>query len=350
MSPSRSPNSSSPSRGGVSGESARMPPSPNSPETTTATPMSPPARASRATSAIPPAATSTPAAAPSSSGTPGQRGDHEPGQHRVRERLRRVRAPQQQDPDAQRPAGEPEDDRLDERALHDPAGQHRHQWRVVVVRDADGLAGRRRGSRARRRRCGAGRRCVSVVSGAPNATWPWLRHSTRGHARACATSWVATSSARPSACSSAKTRSICAALGRSTPDSGSSSSSSGASCTSARAISTRWRWPPLSVPNRARACSASPTRASAASALRPVRARDALEPRRAPVGAHQRDVVRARPGSRAARPRSAARTRAGPRAPPRPSGTAARPAARGRASSCRRRWARAPRRSRPPRP
>ena len=165
---------------------------------------------------------------------------------------------------------------------------------VVVSGGRRSRPGRsRRGPRARRRRSRAARRWSASRPGAPNATWPWLRHSTRGHARACATSCVATSSARPSARSSAKTCSICAALGRSTPDSGSSSSSTGASCTSARAISTRWRWPPESVPKRACACSVEPDARERRVRPRPVLARHAPVPRRPPVGAHQRDVVRA---------------------------------------------------------
>ena len=56
-----------------------MPPSPNRPETTTATPTSPPARTSRATSAIPAAATSTPPAAPISSGMPASAAITRPG-------------------------------------------------------------------------------------------------------------------------------------------------------------------------------------------------------------------------------------------------------------------------------
>src|SRR5262245_55537312 len=56
-----------------------MPPSPNSPETTTATPPSPPARAPRATRAIPPAASSTPPAAPRISGTPASAATTSPG-------------------------------------------------------------------------------------------------------------------------------------------------------------------------------------------------------------------------------------------------------------------------------
>ena len=42
------------------------------------------------------------------------------------------------------------------------------------------------------------------------------------------------------------------ALAGSTPDSGSSSRSTGASCTSARASSARWRWPPERLPKRMR--------------------------------------------------------------------------------------------------
>ena len=58
-----------------------------------------------------------------------------------------------------------------------------------------------------------------------------------------------------SASSSASSRS---ALGASRPVNGSSSSMSGASCTSARATSTRWRWPPDSSPNVSPARSRQP--------------------------------------------------------------------------------------------
>ena len=327
-----------------------MPPSPNRPETTTATPMSPPARASRATSAIPPAATSTPAAAPNSERHPGERGDHEAGQHRVRERFRRVRPPQQQDPDAQRPAREPEDDRLDERALHDPAGQHQlvawswcetqTAW-LRAVEDHELVAVGR----------GAARRSSACVAGAPKATWPWLRHSTRGHALRLR-DVVGRHQQR-------------AALGLQLRE-------HALDLRRARAVDARQR---LVEQQQRRVlderagdqdalalAAAERPEARVRPARRAPRARAPRRPSRGPSRA-----TRLNHGVRPYAPISAtscARDReVEPRAlglrhvrrparelHRRPSGTAARPAARGTASSCRRRWARAPRRSRPPRP
>ena len=57
------------------GESASIPPSPNSVETQTATPTSAPSRWSRATSAMPAAATSTPADRAEQQRGAGERGD-----------------------------------------------------------------------------------------------------------------------------------------------------------------------------------------------------------------------------------------------------------------------------------
>ena len=48
-----------------------------------------------------------------------QRGDDEPGQHPVADRLRRVRVAIEQHPDAERPAGDREDQHLDQRAHDD---------------------------------------------------------------------------------------------------------------------------------------------------------------------------------------------------------------------------------------
>ncbi len=76
-------------------------------------------------------------------------------------------------------------------------------------------------------------------------------------------------------------------------DSGSSSSSTRLSCSSARAIRTRWRWPPDSAPKRLRARSARPTRSSAARAASRSARGERPPRRRAAVGAHQHDVERA---------------------------------------------------------
>ena len=124
---------------------------------------------------------------------------------------------------------------------------------------------------------------VSAAAGGPNATWRRLRQRTRSNMRAPSTSWVDTSSVRPSARSSPNRRPIRSALAGSTPLSGSSSSSTRASCASARAISTRWRWPPDSSPKRTSALSASPTRSRASMAARRSAAR---------AGSHQRPPAR----------------------------------------------------------
>ena len=119
VTPSRSPNSSSPSRGGVSGESARMPPSPNSPETTTATPTSPRTSGDRGSRRR-----ARPAAAPKISGSPASAAITSPGSIAWLSDSAAYERLQQQDPHAERPAREPEHDRLHERPLHDPAREH----------------------------------------------------------------------------------------------------------------------------------------------------------------------------------------------------------------------------------
>ena len=128
------------------------------------------------------------------------------------------------------------------------------------------------------------------TSGAPNAIW-WFRHSTRsmrapGRGRA----W-------PPGCRCPRRRArrsapvSRSALAPSRPVNGSSSSRRPASCTSARAISTRWRCPPDSSPNGRPARSASPTRSSAsgAAALGPAWTAPPRQPRQR---AHHRDVER----------------------------------------------------------
>ena len=86
-------------------------------------------------------------------------------------------------------------------------------------------------------------------------------------------------SVRPSAASSANREWMVSALAGSTPASGSSSSSTAASWTSARAMSTRWRWPPDRAPYAVRSSPDRPTRASAARAASRSRRR---------AGSHQR--------------------------------------------------------------
>ena len=122
----------------------------------------------------------------------------------------------------------------------------------------------RRGSRAPRRTSRAAPARSARPRAAPKAICVPLRHSTLSHRRAWSMSCVDTSRPLPSERSSSRMASRPASLARSTPVNGSSSSSSGASCSSARAMSTRWRWPPESAPNRVPACAARPTRSSMA--------------------------------------------------------------------------------------
>ena len=53
---------------------------------------------------------------------PDQRGENQSGQHRVRDRLRRVALPVENDPDPERAADRAQDDQLDQRALADAPG------------------------------------------------------------------------------------------------------------------------------------------------------------------------------------------------------------------------------------
>ena len=160
-------------------------------------------------------------------------------------------------------------------------------------RPGSGSRGRPESPRSRRRRSARARAVSSTSSGAPKAIWRRFRHRTRSHARAWSTSCVAIRIPRPSSASSASSCSSRSALGWSTPVNGSSRSRTGASCTSARATSTRWRCPPESSPNWRRACSARPTRPSAARAAARPPAPGPLPPRQARQRAHQRDVERA---------------------------------------------------------
>ena len=124
----------------------------------------------------------------------------------------------------------------------------------------------------------------------------------RGPRQAPARGRASRSAARgPPPASSASSRSSSSALGWSTPENGSSSSSTGASWTSARATSTRWRWPPESSPNERSARSARPTRSSASSAKRRSARRTGAPPRHARERPHERDVER---GHRVVEPRA----------------------------------------------
>ena len=80
-------------------------------------------RSSRAARAISAAATSDAAGRAEHQRHAGQRGEHEPGQHPVAERLGRVGVALEQDPDAERPAREPEQDHLEQRAPVDAGAE-----------------------------------------------------------------------------------------------------------------------------------------------------------------------------------------------------------------------------------
>ena len=131
--PSRSPNSSSSSRGGASGSSASIAPTPSSAETATATPTSAPIRSSRAASAIAPGRDQRPARGAEHQRRAGQRGDHEPGQQPVAHRLGGVGLAVQQDPHAQRAEGEREDQDLEQRPAGDGVGEHQCSWCSTAI-------------------------------------------------------------------------------------------------------------------------------------------------------------------------------------------------------------------------
>ena len=115
--PSRSPNSSSCSRGGDAGESASIAPRPNSADTQTATPTSPRQALVARHERDPGRRHEHAAGRAEHQRRAGQRGDHEPGQHAVADRLRGVGVAVEQHPHAERPAREREDQHLDQRAL-----------------------------------------------------------------------------------------------------------------------------------------------------------------------------------------------------------------------------------------
>src|SRR6185369_12845552 len=173
----------------------------------------------------------------------GERRDDEPGQHRVRDRLGGVALPVQQDPHAERAAGDRDHQHLDQRALHEGAGERveqpvEHQWSwwwcsTATARSPPGST--TSSAPYVRRRTSV----VSVSAGGPTAICSPCRQTTWSQRRACSTSWVATSRTRPSARSSPNSSSMRAPLAASTPLSGSSSSITGRFCSSARAISTR---------------------------------------------------------------------------------------------------------------
>ena len=298
VTPSRSPNSSSPSRGGTSGDSASIAPSPSSEAIATATPTSPPsrsvarrpARSRRRRPARPPTAPSTQRHA-------GQRGDDQPRQHPVADRLRRVALPVEQHPDAERPAGDREDQHLGQRAptigdrerVGEP-GQHQCScaWcptptarppalehdQLGAVGLAQRLGGEHR-RRAARSRSGAPCRQSDAVPAARLARRRAWRRAGSGPRRAARRT-------RPRSARRWRRR---------RPTAARRAAARGASWTQrardqhALALAAGER-----AERRLRARSASPTRSSAARAASRSARASRRHARRAAVGAHQRDV------------------------------------------------------------
>ena len=104
---------------------------------------------------------------------------------------------------------------------------------------------------------------------------------------ASATSWMLMTAA---SCRSAQISPISRMIWREVLGSrlavGSSTSSSSGSCSSARAMPTRWRWPPESASARLSTCSVRPTRSSSCECLVDVGLREAAQER-----APERDVA-----------------------------------------------------------
>ena len=257
----------------------------------------------------------TPPAAPSTSGSPASAASTSPGSSPWLSDSAAKRLAVQEHPHAERAAGGAEQRELEQRPAHERlvkgSVSQRHPCVVVrVVVEPDG------GAVAEQDQLGAvgALQRLGREHGGGGAE-PALLAVQAQHVvvRARERDVVGGDEQRAAlARSSANSASMRAALTASTPESGSSSSSTRASCTSARAISTRWRWPPDSVAEAARGAVGEADAASAARARSRSRAAEAPPPRRAGVGAHQRDVERAGREVRAAPGRSAARRPARP--------------------------------------
>ena len=202
--PRTSPKSRLCSPGGEDGDSASSTPAPNSVVTTTATAVSRPMAGTWPAAAIASAATSRPAAPPSSSGMPVQRGDDEPRQQRVGQRLGAVGEVVEDDPAARARRRSTPSSATSSSARRPTGSAHgsvsvcsaasisawwwwrRHDRAQLAAGQLDDLA------------AVGGLEHVAVQrlgSGAPKATWRRLRHSTLSHPRAWSTSWVAIISA-----------------------------------------------------------------------------------------------------------------------------------------------------------
>ena len=157
-----------------------------------------------------------------------ERGEHEPGEEAVRERLGAVGEPLGDDPEAERAAeaSRPSQARA-ARGGRCRSGAGRGGSRATSTRQSPcpcswcwtvtRAARRPRARSARARRWPGASRGRGSSAGLPKATWWPFRHSTRSNERALSTSWLATSSVRPSARSSSKTPAISVALAGSTP-------------------------------------------------------------------------------------------------------------------------------------
>ena len=246
--PRMSPNSSVSIPGGESGESASSTPSPNIVVTTTATPTSRPTPGTREASAIASAASDDRRRRPEQQRHPGDRGEHQAREDRVGERLGRVGELVEDDPAAERAAGQAEQGHLGDRPLHERFLEGlEHQWwwwcggRIASAgagdlddRAAVGGFEHLAVERLRGRPDGD----LAAVDAEDRVPAPRLLEVVGGDRR----------SPCPSPASAAISASSRSAAGRSRPVKGSSISSTRASWTRARAIRTRWRWPPESSP------------------------------------------------------------------------------------------------------
>ena len=236
---------------------------------------------------------------------PDQRGDHEArGTARARATRRRRRAVEARSSSRARRRATPSSTTSSSarRMNGCPRGRRArarraHQSVVVVVgrqhrRDASAAG---QPTIARRRCASSTSRGERLAPGGPNAIWRRLRHSTRVPARRLVD--VVGGDEHAAALAGERRRaapSSRSALGASRPREGLvEQQHAGRPARSARAISTRWRWPPESSPNVASAAVGEADRASAASARRARRARAAATTGSARQRAHQRDVERA---------------------------------------------------------
>ena len=165
---------------------------------TTATALSAPIPRTRAASAIADPGERQPDRSAEHERHAQQRRHGQSREHRVRERLGAVGEPVEHDPDAERAARDA-DEAPSRPALRAGSARARARAACSTMRVRhDGERARRPGSRTSA--CPYVARStssVSVSAGRPEATWRRFRHSTASQASVWATSWVATSTARP---------------------------------------------------------------------------------------------------------------------------------------------------------